>query len=196
MLPLFGGLRLHGCRVSRAGQSADVGLWKVTASYVAFRQSWGEALLGQEELLRSSLGQFDILERVLACSHREDVAWSGGDVVLCLVCAFFAVLWLVSGDSLVVVRLVVVCPGGGTVVFVVLWWYLVEVGVEVELCSVEVVFPVTLAFEVSVLVPSDSRIKRVKNLKKLFVPSLLLLDLLVQGLSFSSSKLQKVSRVG
>ncbi|MQL97946.1 hypothetical protein Taro_030642 [Colocasia esculenta] len=52
---------------------------------------------------------------------------------------------------------VVVCPGGGTVVFVVLWWYLVEVDVEVKLCSVEVVFHVTLAFEVSVLVPSDSR---------------------------------------
>ncbi|MQM05276.1 hypothetical protein Taro_038086 [Colocasia esculenta] len=36
-------------------------------------------------------------------------------------------------------------------------WYLAVVGVEVELCSVEVVFFVTLAFEVSVLVPSDSR---------------------------------------
>ncbi|MQM07588.1 hypothetical protein Taro_040429 [Colocasia esculenta] len=32
----------------------------------------------------------------------------------------------------------VVCPGGGTVVFVVLWWYLVEVGIEVELYSMEV----------------------------------------------------------
>ncbi|MQL70230.1 hypothetical protein Taro_002539 [Colocasia esculenta] len=41
-----------------------------------------------------------------------------------------------------------------------------------------------------------TRVRRVRKLKKLFVPSLLLLDLLVQGLSFSSSKLQKVSRVG
>ncbi|MQL85702.1 hypothetical protein Taro_018216 [Colocasia esculenta] len=37
MLPLFGGLRLHGCRVSRTGQSVDVGLGKATASYVTFR---------------------------------------------------------------------------------------------------------------------------------------------------------------
>ncbi|MQM20606.1 hypothetical protein Taro_053632 [Colocasia esculenta] len=49
------------------------------------------------------------------------------------------VISVVTTDSLIVIRLVVVCPGGGTVVFVVLWWYLVEVGVEVELCSVEVV---------------------------------------------------------
>ncbi|MQL67738.1 hypothetical protein Taro_000017, partial [Colocasia esculenta] len=38
-----------------------------------------------------------------------------------------------------------------------LWWYLMVVGVVVELCFVEVVFPVTLAFVVSMLVPSDSR---------------------------------------
>ncbi|MQL68966.1 hypothetical protein Taro_001277 [Colocasia esculenta] len=36
LLPLFGGLRLHGCRVSRIGQSADVDSGKATASYVAF----------------------------------------------------------------------------------------------------------------------------------------------------------------
>ncbi|MQL78874.1 hypothetical protein Taro_011297 [Colocasia esculenta] len=37
MLPLFGGLRLHGCRMSCTRQSADVGFGKATASYVAFR---------------------------------------------------------------------------------------------------------------------------------------------------------------
>ncbi|MQM16025.1 hypothetical protein Taro_048978 [Colocasia esculenta] len=37
LLPLFGGLRLHGCRVSHTEQSADVGLGKATASYVAFK---------------------------------------------------------------------------------------------------------------------------------------------------------------
>ncbi|MQL82735.1 hypothetical protein Taro_015225 [Colocasia esculenta] len=31
-LPLFGGLRLHGCRVSLAGRSADVGLGKATVT--------------------------------------------------------------------------------------------------------------------------------------------------------------------
>ncbi|MQM01951.1 hypothetical protein Taro_034708 [Colocasia esculenta] len=36
LLPLFGSLHLHGCRVSCAGQSADVGLGKATASCVAF----------------------------------------------------------------------------------------------------------------------------------------------------------------
>ncbi|MQM22762.1 hypothetical protein Taro_055820, partial [Colocasia esculenta] len=34
-LPLFGGPRLHGCCVSRTGQSADVGLGKATAHEVA-----------------------------------------------------------------------------------------------------------------------------------------------------------------
>ncbi|MQL98598.1 hypothetical protein Taro_031310 [Colocasia esculenta] len=38
--PLFGGLRLHGCRVSRAGQSANVGHGKVTTHVVAFRLRW------------------------------------------------------------------------------------------------------------------------------------------------------------
>ncbi|MQM02253.1 hypothetical protein Taro_035019 [Colocasia esculenta] len=37
LLSLFGGPRLHGCCMSRAGQSADVGLGKATASYVTFR---------------------------------------------------------------------------------------------------------------------------------------------------------------
>ncbi|MQM06053.1 hypothetical protein Taro_038873, partial [Colocasia esculenta] len=37
-----------------------------------------------------------------------------------------------------------VCHGGGTVVVVDPWWYLVVVGVEVELCPVEVVCPATL----------------------------------------------------
>ncbi|MQM16177.1 hypothetical protein Taro_049132 [Colocasia esculenta] len=52
-----------------------------------------EALLGQEELLQSSLERFGILERVLACSHREDVEWSGGDAVSCSVCTFFVKTW-------------------------------------------------------------------------------------------------------
>ncbi|MQM08845.1 hypothetical protein Taro_041705 [Colocasia esculenta] len=34
---MFGGLRLHGCRVSRIGQSADVGLGKAMTHEVAFR---------------------------------------------------------------------------------------------------------------------------------------------------------------
>ncbi|MQM21620.1 hypothetical protein Taro_054663, partial [Colocasia esculenta] len=89
-LPLFGGLRLHGSRVSCAGQSADVSLGKATTSYVVFSS---RHLLGQEELLRSSLGRFGILEWVLARSHLEDVAWSGGDTVPCSVCTFFMKEW-------------------------------------------------------------------------------------------------------
>ncbi|MQM21016.1 hypothetical protein Taro_054047 [Colocasia esculenta] len=53
MLPLFGGLRLHGCRVSCAGQSADVGLGKVTASNVAFRGGYCKALSGDSDFWRS-----------------------------------------------------------------------------------------------------------------------------------------------
>ncbi|MQM15338.1 hypothetical protein Taro_048283 [Colocasia esculenta] len=91
MLPLFGGLRLHGCRVSRAGHSGQTELW--------------EALLGQEELLRSSLGRFSVLAWISARSHLEDVVWSRGDVVPCPIFPFFAE--------------VEVCPGVRTVVVVV-----------------------------------------------------------------------------
>ncbi|MQL78878.1 hypothetical protein Taro_011299, partial [Colocasia esculenta] len=85
LLSRFGDLLLHGCRVSRAGQSADI-------------DKLPQALLDQEEQLRSSLGQFGILEMFLACSHREDVAWSGGDVVSCVVFTFFVKvsLWVTS----------------------------------------------------------------------------------------------------
>ncbi|MQL68961.1 hypothetical protein Taro_001278 [Colocasia esculenta] len=77
LLPLFGGLCLHGCRMSSVGQSADV-------------DKLGQALLGQEGLLRGSLGRFGLLEEFLARSHREDVVWSGGDAVSWMVFAFFA----------------------------------------------------------------------------------------------------------
>ncbi|MQL89239.1 hypothetical protein Taro_021812, partial [Colocasia esculenta] len=49
----------------------------------------GEALLGQEELLRQFSGRFDALMVFLACSHREDVVWSGGNAERSPVFAFF-----------------------------------------------------------------------------------------------------------
>ncbi|MQM12353.1 hypothetical protein Taro_045271, partial [Colocasia esculenta] len=38
-----------------------------------------EALLSQGELLRGSFGRLEVLEVRGACSHREVVAWSGGN---------------------------------------------------------------------------------------------------------------------
>ncbi|MQL99824.1 hypothetical protein Taro_032550, partial [Colocasia esculenta] len=78
LLPLFGGLRLHGCRVSCAGQLADVGLGKATTSYVAFR------------LLQRFSWRFGGLVVRLVRSYCEDVAWSGEDAVPWMVFAFFA----------------------------------------------------------------------------------------------------------
>ncbi|MQM02127.1 hypothetical protein Taro_034891 [Colocasia esculenta] len=78
MLPLFGGLRLHGYRVSCTGQSADVGLGKATVSYVTFKSRCRAA---------SRLMVF------LTCSRREDIAWSGGDAVPCVVSVFFVRVW-------------------------------------------------------------------------------------------------------
>ncbi|MQL84349.1 hypothetical protein Taro_016853 [Colocasia esculenta] len=102
--------------MSRAGQSADVGLEKATASYVTFRsrrramsRSQPRCVFKQGrpsrasheqslEKLCSARGgccggfarQFGVLVWFLARSRREDVAWSGGDAVSWSVCAFFA----------------------------------------------------------------------------------------------------------
>ncbi|MQL87030.1 hypothetical protein Taro_019566 [Colocasia esculenta] len=87
MLPLFGGLRLHSCRVSCVVQSADIGLGKATASYVAVRAVASSARPG--ELDAGSLRRFGLLGSCLARSRREDVAWSGEDVVPWMVFTFF-----------------------------------------------------------------------------------------------------------
>ncbi|MQL91280.1 hypothetical protein Taro_023896 [Colocasia esculenta] len=50
----------------------------------------GEALLAQGELLWGFSKQFEVLEVRGACSHRKDVAWSGGNANGSLVFAFFA----------------------------------------------------------------------------------------------------------
>ncbi|MQL81410.1 hypothetical protein Taro_013860 [Colocasia esculenta] len=60
ILSLFGGLRLHGCHVSCAGQSADVSLGKATASYVAFR-SRREASVEVFRLIRRIYAVFGVL---------------------------------------------------------------------------------------------------------------------------------------
>ncbi|MQL73477.1 hypothetical protein Taro_005831 [Colocasia esculenta] len=75
LLPLLGGLRLHGCRVSRTRQSA---LWTVT-----------QVAISQGELLRGSFGRLEILKVRGACSRREDVVWSRGNVKGSPVFAFF-----------------------------------------------------------------------------------------------------------
>ncbi|MQM12860.1 hypothetical protein Taro_045780 [Colocasia esculenta] len=81
---------------------------------------------------RSCCGRFGVPAWCSMRSRREDVTRSGGNAAPCLDCAFFVkfyplrcalvlawlLLWLVSGDSLIVVCLVGVCPRGGTVVFV------------------------------------------------------------------------------
>ncbi|MQL77553.1 hypothetical protein Taro_009952 [Colocasia esculenta] len=72
-LPLVGGLRLHGCRVSLAGRSADV-----------------------------VLGKAMFLEMRGACSRCEDVVWSGGNAEGSPVFAFFVKLlwWFLGGPLL------------------------------------------------------------------------------------------------
>ncbi|MQL84654.1 hypothetical protein Taro_017166, partial [Colocasia esculenta] len=86
-------VRLGGPAV---GPKALTGSLPVNAIGKFGQTELGQALLGQEGLLWSSLGRFGLLEEVLVHSHREDVAWSGGDVVPCSVCVFFVKLDLSS----------------------------------------------------------------------------------------------------
>ncbi|MQM12140.1 hypothetical protein Taro_045054, partial [Colocasia esculenta] len=102
LLPLFRATSACTPRVTRRARLADV------------RTEVWQALLGQGRLLRRLSERFGNLVMRLARSLREDIMWSGGDVVPCPVFVFFAKI--------------VVCPGGGTIVFVVLWWYLMAVG--------------------------------------------------------------------
>ncbi|MQM18399.1 hypothetical protein Taro_051390 [Colocasia esculenta] len=92
LLPLFGGCRLHGCRVSLARQSANVGLVKATVTQVAIRsrrRAWRSSARPGEAAARVSW-RFEVLEVREACSRREDVVWSGGNAEGSLVFAFFA----------------------------------------------------------------------------------------------------------
>ncbi|MQL90624.1 hypothetical protein Taro_023218 [Colocasia esculenta] len=86
ILPLFGGLRLHGNHMSCAGQSANVSLGKAMAFYVTFRS---QPLLVQGRSRCSFFRGFGILAWFSTCSLREDVPWSEGDAVLWVVCVFF-----------------------------------------------------------------------------------------------------------
>ncbi|MQL81485.1 hypothetical protein Taro_013947 [Colocasia esculenta] len=168
LLPLFGGLRLHGCRVSGAGQSADIDSGIAIATYVAIRS---RPLLDQGSLLRGFSGRFDGLAVILAWSLCEDVVRSRGNarsVVLVglhssLACACGAAVGPFvcdyeterfggvpcGGTSLVVVSVVV--PHGGR------YLYPELVLVSRGTLSTSLFSSVTLVFEVSVLVPSDSR---------------------------------------
>ncbi|MQM20476.1 hypothetical protein Taro_053496, partial [Colocasia esculenta] len=80
------------------------------------RTELGQALLGQERLLRWFSEQFGGLVVRSARSRREDVVWSGGDVVPCPVFAFF-----------MEVLLVVACHVLARSCLWFLWWYLVVV---------------------------------------------------------------------
>ncbi|MQM11841.1 hypothetical protein Taro_044752 [Colocasia esculenta] len=71
---------LHACRVSHIGRLADVMSGKATASYVTFSQG---------RRFRRGEGRSDIFEVYLACSRREDIAWSGGNAVWVSFFAFF-----------------------------------------------------------------------------------------------------------
>ncbi|MQL75320.1 hypothetical protein Taro_007702, partial [Colocasia esculenta] len=94
-LPLLGGLRLLGCRVSRAGQSAlgrqqsprsrsgrDRGACRDLNRCTIFknpgRTELLQALLDQGELLRGFSGRFKVLVEFSTRSRREDVVRSGG----------------------------------------------------------------------------------------------------------------------
>ncbi|MQM07908.1 hypothetical protein Taro_040755 [Colocasia esculenta] len=160
---------------SRSGR--DVGLCRVP-NRSAFLSKVGRTELSK---LYSARGgccggfarRFGVLEWFSACSLREDVEWSGGDVVLWLDCVFFVkntspvgyprfcvsqarvfvVLGVCPGVVLVGLHCSLACACRAAVgPFVrdceterrhscteTLWWYLVVVGVEVELCSVEIV---------------------------------------------------------
>ncbi|MQL78134.1 hypothetical protein Taro_010570 [Colocasia esculenta] len=78
-LPPLGGRRLHARRVSHAGRLIGVRSGKATARTVAFKAFASFAWPG--EVLRVVLWRFGILAEFLACSRREDVTWSGGNVV-------------------------------------------------------------------------------------------------------------------
>ncbi|MQL93192.1 hypothetical protein Taro_025835 [Colocasia esculenta] len=84
LLPLFGGRRLHARQVLCTGWPAEVGLGKATVTSVAIRVSW----------------RFEVLVEFSARSHREDVAWSGGNAEGTPVFAFFAKVFACEGDSL------------------------------------------------------------------------------------------------
>ncbi|MQL86303.1 hypothetical protein Taro_018833, partial [Colocasia esculenta] len=89
LLPSLSDRRLHARRVSSAGQHADVSFGKVTAYPVAFR-SRRRVLLSGGKVLRRFAGRFGGLEVFLACSCREDLAWSGGNAGRVLFFTFFA----------------------------------------------------------------------------------------------------------
>ncbi|MQM10778.1 hypothetical protein Taro_043676 [Colocasia esculenta] len=121
MLPLFGDLRLHGCHMSRAGQSADVGLGKATASYVAFRAGGSSARPG------GAVAELSLAIRCFgagfgALSPRGHCVERGRHRVVLSVCVLCGVGPFVRDCE---------TESGGTVVFVALWWYLVEVGLAV-----------------------------------------------------------------
>ncbi|MQL76673.1 hypothetical protein Taro_009064 [Colocasia esculenta] len=84
LLPLFGGRRLHGCRVSFAGQSADVGLVKATITQVAISSARPGEAAAQVSW------RFEVLVEFSVRSRREDVVWSGGNAEGSPVFAFFA----------------------------------------------------------------------------------------------------------
>ncbi|MQM01590.1 hypothetical protein Taro_034348 [Colocasia esculenta] len=109
-----------------------VEVWEVHAEG-CFRMFSDSAAGDQEELLRSSLRRFDVLERVLARSHREDVAWSGGDAVPWMVFMFFTEFpwWY-----LVVVGSCTLCG----YLFLVVHCVPIFPSSVVELCSVEVMW--------------------------------------------------------
>ncbi|MQL90879.1 hypothetical protein Taro_023486, partial [Colocasia esculenta] len=69
LLPLRGGCRLHVHRVLHAGRPVDVSLMKATPSS---SRIGGEVVAG-------FLGRFGVGAWFLACSRREDLAWSGGN---------------------------------------------------------------------------------------------------------------------
>ncbi|MQL76571.1 hypothetical protein Taro_008960 [Colocasia esculenta] len=81
-LPLLGSTSACTPRVTHGAGLADVENGKATIRA-------GEALLGQGKLLRWISGRFGVLMWFSTRSRREDIAWSRGDVVLCVVCVFF-----------------------------------------------------------------------------------------------------------
>ncbi|MQL98946.1 hypothetical protein Taro_031662 [Colocasia esculenta] len=85
LLSLLSDRRLHALHVSRTGRHADVSPRKATPSPVAF---WSQRRCPGRKLWRFS-GHFGGFGVRLACSRREDLAWSKGNARIVLFFAFF-----------------------------------------------------------------------------------------------------------
>ncbi|MQL73333.1 hypothetical protein Taro_005678 [Colocasia esculenta] len=98
--------------------------------------------------MRRFLGRFEVLVEFLVRSHREDVAWSGGNTERTPVFAFFTKGCACEGDR--PCRRDKVATGRPVVIGfpIAIEWYLVVTGIVEELCSVKVVwcdFPLVLS---------------------------------------------------